>query len=30
MVWHGGVEVIEYVWAREGRVELLGTETGMF
>lgn len=30
MVWHGRVKVVEYVRTREGRIELLGTETGMF
>ena len=30
MVRHGGVKVVEYVWTREGRVELLCAETGVF
>lgn len=30
MVWHGGIKVVEYVWTGEGRIKLLGTETGVF
>ena len=30
VVWHGGIKVVEHVRTREGRIELLGSETGVF